>query len=92
MDALRSPTVGKGRSPDLAWSAQTWRMSAWLWLNLAAMGAATLHILIDFGIGLFSLEGQLATSEAALLVLRADDISGARRLASKDPQPPQELL
>jgi hypothetical protein len=67
-------------------------MSAWLWLNLAAMGAATLHILIDFGIGLFSLEGQLATSEAALLVLRSDDISGARRLASKDPQPPQELL
>ncbi len=46
-------------------------MPAWLWLNLAAMGAATLHILIDFGIGLFSLEGQLATGEAALLVLIA---------------------
>ncbi len=55
MHASRSPAVGKGRSPDLAWSAQTWRMSAWLWLNLAAMGAATLHILIDFASDLFPL-------------------------------------
>lgn len=59
----------RGHNPDLAWSAQTLRMPAWLWLNLAAMAAATLHILLDFGVGLFSLRGQLAPSEAALLML-----------------------
>jgi len=44
-------------------------MPAWLWLNLAAMASAILHILIDFGVGLFSLQGRLSFAEAATLVL-----------------------
>ncbi len=57
MEASSRSTVAKGHSPGLAWSGQTVRMPAWLWLNLATMAAATMHILIDFGIGLFSLKG-----------------------------------
>lgn len=57
------------RQDRLAWSGESLRMPAWLWLSLAAMAFATLHILIDFGVGLFDLHGRLSTPETATLVL-----------------------
>jgi hypothetical protein len=38
---------------DLAWSGQSWGLPLWLWLSLAAMAVSTLHIPVDFGVGLF---------------------------------------
>jgi hypothetical protein len=38
---------------DLAWLGQSWRLPLWLWLSLAAMAVSTLHIPVDFGVGLF---------------------------------------
>jgi hypothetical protein len=46
-------------------------MPAWMLLGVAAMAFATLHILVDFGIGLFDLHGQLSTAETLLLVVIA---------------------
>jgi hypothetical protein len=54
---------------DLAWSGQSWRLPLWLWLSLAAMMAATLHILLDASVGLFPARGTLAPTVAATLVL-----------------------
>lgn len=54
---------------DIAWSGQSWRLPPWLWLSLAAMAVSTLHILIDFGVGLFPMRGSLTLAEAATLLL-----------------------
>jgi hypothetical protein len=54
---------------DLAWSGQSWRLPLWLWLGLAAMAVGTLHILLDFGVGLFPLRGRLSPAEGATLLL-----------------------
>jgi hypothetical protein len=56
-------------SNDLSWSGQSWRLPLWLWLGLAAMAVGTLHILLDFGVGLFPLRGRLSPAEGATLLL-----------------------
>jgi hypothetical protein len=56
-------------SNDLAWSGQSWRMPLWLWLSLAAMAVGTLHILVDFGVGLFPMRGRLSPAVGATLLL-----------------------
>ncbi len=56
-------------SNDIAWSGQSWRIPYWLCLSLAAMMVSTLHILIDFGVGLFPMRGTLTSAEAATLLL-----------------------
>jgi hypothetical protein len=40
-------------SEQLAWSGRDWRMPVWLWVGLATMFVSVLHIIIDFGVGLF---------------------------------------
>jgi hypothetical protein len=54
---------------DLGWSGQSWRLSLWLWLSVAAMAVATLHILLDASVGLFPARGTLAPAVAAALLL-----------------------
>lgn len=56
-------------SNDVTWSGQSWRLPPWLWLSLAAMAVSTLHILIDFGVGLFPMRGTLSLAEGATLLL-----------------------
>ena len=56
-------------SNDLAWSGQSWRLPPWLWLGLAAMAVGTLHILLDFGVGLFPMRGRLSLPVGATLLL-----------------------
>ncbi len=53
---------------QLAWSGRDWRMPVWLWVGLATMFFSVLHIIIDFGVGLFDLHGTLALTEAATLI------------------------
>ena len=55
-------------SEKLEWPGRGLRMPAWLWVGLATMFVSVLHIIIDFGVGLFDLHGTLALSEAATLV------------------------
>jgi hypothetical protein len=55
-------------SEQLAWSGRDWRMPLWLWVGLATMFVSALHIIIDFGVGLFDLHGTLTLTEAATLV------------------------
>jgi hypothetical protein len=43
-------------------------MPVWLWVGLAAMFVSALHIILDFGVGLFDLHGTLSPTEAAVLV------------------------
>jgi hypothetical protein len=47
-------------SEQLAWYGRDWRMPLWLWVGLATMFVSVLHIVIDFGVGLFDLRGTLA--------------------------------
>src|SRR5215207_11748012 len=54
--SFRGPLEGFMESNNLAWSGQSWRLPPWLWLSLAAMAVSTLHILLDFGVGLFPLQ------------------------------------
>lgn len=56
-------------SNDLTWSGQSWRLPTWLWLSLAAMAVSTLHILMDFGVGLFPMQGSLSPAVGATLLL-----------------------
>ena len=56
-------------SNDLAWSGLSWRLPLWLWLGLAAMAVGTLHILVDFGVGLFPMRGTLSPPVGATLLL-----------------------
>lgn len=51
-----------------AWSGRDWRMPVWLWLGLVTMFVSVLHIVIDFGVGLFDLRGTLSLTEATTLV------------------------
>ena len=51
-----------------AWSGRTWRMPLWLWLGLLTMFVSARHITIDFGVGLFDLQGTLIVSEGITLV------------------------
>ena len=67
-DRLPWSTVGYVGSEQLAWSGRDWRMPVWLWVGLAAMFVSALHIIIDFGVGLFDLHGTLTLTEAATLV------------------------
>ena len=53
---------------QLAWSGRDWRMPVWLWVGLATMFVSALHIIIDFGVGLFDLHGTLSLTEATTLV------------------------
>jgi hypothetical protein len=55
-------------SEQLEWSGRDWRMPVWLWVGLATMFVSALHIIIDFGVGLFDLHGTLTLTEAATLV------------------------
>ena len=43
-------------------------MPVWLWVGLATMFVSVLHIIIDFGVGLFDLHGTLTLTEATTLV------------------------
>jgi hypothetical protein len=43
-------------------------MPLWLWVGLATMFFSVLHIILDFGVGLFDLSGTLSVSEAATIV------------------------
>ena len=54
--------------PSLAWSGRDWRMPVWLWVGLLTMFFSVLHIILDFGVGLFDLHGTLSLSEATTLV------------------------
>ena len=56
------------RGPSLAWSGLDWRMPVWLWVGLATMFVSVLHIILDFGVGLFDLHGTLSLTEASTLV------------------------
>lgn len=55
-------------SEQLAWSGRSWRMPLWLVVGLAAMFFSAMHIVIDFGVGLFDLHGTLSPSEASTLI------------------------
>jgi hypothetical protein len=55
-------------APSLEWSGRDWRMPLWLWVGLATMFFSVLHIILDFGVGLFDLRGTLSVSEAATLL------------------------
>ena len=59
---------GRMANERLAWSGRDWRMPVWLWVGLATMFVSALHIIIDFGVGLFDLRGTLTLTEAATLV------------------------
>jgi hypothetical protein len=67
--AWRSRVEGTMESNGLAWSGQSWRLPPWLWLSLAAMAVSLMHILLDFGVGLFPLRGNVAPAVGAVLVL-----------------------
>jgi hypothetical protein len=68
MQPPRLANSGCVGSEQLAWSGRNWRMPAWLWVGLATMFVSALHIIIDFGVGLFDLHGTLSLTEAATLV------------------------
>ncbi len=55
-------------SEQLAWSGRSWRMPIWLVVGMAAMFFSAMHIVMDFGVGLFDLHGTLSSTEAAILV------------------------
>jgi hypothetical protein len=40
----------------------------WLWVGLATMFVCVLHIIIDFGVGLFDRHGTLALAESTTLL------------------------
>ena len=54
---------------SVTWSADTWRVPAWLWIGVAAMAIALLHILIDMGVGLFDMRGRLSVGVASVLIV-----------------------
>lgn len=56
-------------SNDLAWSGKSWRLPLWFWLSLAAMAVSMMHILLDFGVGLFPMQGSLAPAVGAVVLL-----------------------
>ena len=56
------------RRPSLEWSGRDWRLPVWLWVGLATMFFSVLHIILDFGVGLFDLHGRLLLTEATTLI------------------------
>ena len=54
---------------SVTWAADTWRVPAWLWIGVAAMAIALLHILIDMGVGLFDMRGRLSVGVASVLIV-----------------------
>lgn len=56
------------RTLSLEWSGRDWRMPMWLWVGLATMFFSVLHIILDFGVGLFDLHGRLSLTEATTIV------------------------
>jgi hypothetical protein len=54
---------------SVAWAADTWRMPAWLWTGVAAMAIALLHMLLDMGVGLFDMHGELSVGVASVLIV-----------------------
>lgn len=60
--------IENNRHGQLTWSGGDWRIPVWLWLGLATMFFSVLHILIDFGVGLFDLHGTLLLTEATTLI------------------------
>jgi hypothetical protein len=79
----------------LEWSGRDWRLPIWLWVGLATMFSSVLHIILDFGVGLFDLHGTLSPTEAATLVGVAlirlwwaiSFMAGARGTAAASPAP-----
>lgn len=59
---------GAAAGATLAWSGRTAWMPAWLWIGLVTMFVSVLHIVIDFGVGLFDLHGTLSPTEATTLL------------------------
>ena len=55
-------------SEELAWSGRSWRIPMWLVVGMAAMFFSAMHIVMDFGVGLFDLHGTLSSTEATMLV------------------------
>lgn len=64
-----SNVEGTVERSDLTWSGQTWRLPLWFWVSLAAMAVGMMHILLDFGVGLFPMKGTLAPAVAAVVIL-----------------------
>ena len=70
-------------------------MPLWLWLGLATMFVSVLHIILDFGVGLFDLHGTLSLTEVTTLVGVAliqlwwaiSFMAGARGNGSASPAP-----
>jgi hypothetical protein len=62
----------------LAWSGRDWPMPVWLWVGLATMFFSALHIILDFGVGLFDLRGTLSLTEATTLSALRSSSSGGR--------------
>ena len=60
--------MAEHRGTGLTWVGRDWRMPVWLWLGLLTMFVSVLHIIIDFGVGLFDLHGTLSLSEGATLI------------------------
>src|SRR4051812_4002036 len=60
---------GMMESNEVVWSGQSWRLPLWLWLSLAAMAVSTLHIFIDSGVGLVSMQHRLSLAVGATLLL-----------------------
>ncbi len=54
---------------SVSWAAETWRVPPWLWLGVAAMAVALLHILLDMGVGLFDMHGRLSAGVASVLIV-----------------------
>lgn len=70
-ETIQGTASGSGtiehRRASLEWSGRDWRMPPWLWVGLATMFFSVLHIILDFGVGLFDLHGTLSPTEATTL-------------------------
>lgn len=65
---MRTELKPQTGSEQLVWSGRSWRMPLWLAVGLAAMFFSAMHIVIDFGVGLFELHGILSPTEATTLL------------------------
>ena len=72
----------------LAWSGRDWRMPVWLWVGLATMFFSALHIILDFGVGLFDLHGTRAFRRTES---RYRDFSSDFKIRSKGRPPARRL-
>src|SRR6266511_5699314 len=57
------------REPIMQQPTPTFRLGAAEWLGLAALAFGSLHILLDFSVGLFPTQGPLSAAVAATFVL-----------------------